>query len=129
VKIDHLAIWTEDLDRSKRFYEHFFGALPGPKYLNVKKNFESYFLSFASGPRLEIMKMPDISARDKNLLKEYIGLAHVAFSVGSKAQVDLVTEQLRASGYQIVGEPRTTGDGYYESVVLDPDGTRIEVTE
>jgi lactoylglutathione lyase len=128
VRIDHIAIWTEDLDRSKEFYEHFFGAHAGHKYLNAKKNFESYFLSFASGPRLEIMKMPNIGPRDKDLLKEFIGLAHMAISVGSKAQVDLITEQLRASGYAIVGEPRTTGDGYYESVVLDPDGNRIEVT-
>ena len=28
----------------------------------------------------------------------------------------------------IEGEPRTTGDGYYESVVLDPEGNRIEIT-
>jgi lactoylglutathione lyase len=100
----------------------------GEKYVNPKKGFESYFLSFDSGCRLEIMTMPGINPRDKDVLKQFQGLTHYAISVGSKEKVDSLTEVLRTDGFQIVGEPRTTGDGYYESVVLDPDGNRVEIT-
>jgi len=54
--------------------------------------------------------------------------AHLAISVGSKEKVDELTEKLRADGYTVAGNPRLTGDGYYESVVFDPEGNRIEIT-
>lgn len=128
MKIEHLAIWVENLEAMKSFYESYFGAQAGDKYRNDTKNFESYFLSFDTGCRLELMHRPNIPANLNDLLKEYIGLIHFAISVGSKEQVDHLTEELRAAGYQVVGEPRTTGDGYYESVVLDPESNRIEIT-
>jgi lactoylglutathione lyase len=128
LKIEHIAIWTNDLERLKSFYEKYFHILVGEKYVNPKKGFESYFLSFDSGCRLEIMTMPGINQRDKDVLKQFQGLTHYAISVGSKEKVDSLTEVLRTDGFQIVGEPRTTGDGYYESVVLDPDGNRVEIT-
>lgn len=128
MKIEHLAIWVKDLERTKRFYETYFGASAGEKYINPKKQFESYFLSFASGARLELMQRPDIKTIDKDVNQELTGLAHFAVSVGSKEKVDALTNQLRSDGYVIAGEPRTTGDGYYESVVLDPEGNRIEIT-
>ena len=128
MKIDHIAIWTDDLERLKSFYEKYFHILVGEKYVNPKKGFESYFLSFDSGCRLEIMTMPGINPCDKDVLKQFQGLTHYAISVGSKEKVDSLTEVLRTDGFQIVGEPRTTGDGYYESVVLDPDGNRVEIT-
>jgi lactoylglutathione lyase len=128
LKIEHIAIWTNDLERLKSFYEKYFHILVGEKYVNPKKGFESYFLSFDSGCRLEIMTMPGINPRDKDVLKQFQGLTHYAISVGSKEKVDSLTEVLRTDGFQIVGEPRTTGDGYYESVVLDPDGNRVEIT-
>ena len=127
MKIDHLALWTFDLERSKFFYEKYFDAKAGDKYSNPKKDFESYFLSFNDGCRLEIMQMPGVIPLDR-LGKQHTGLIHFAISVRNKAAVDLLTEKLRTDGYEIVGEPRMTGDGYYESVVLDPDGNRIEIT-
>ena len=129
MRIDHLAIWTHDLEKMRVFYEKYFNVTAGEKYINPKKNFESYFLNFENGCRLEIMKMPDIPASENDVYKQFTGLIHFAISTGSKEQVDTLTEQLRADGYEIVGEPRTTGDGYYESVVLDPEGNRIEITE
>jgi len=66
---------------------------------------------------------------ENDIYRQFTGLIHFAISTGSKQTVDHLTEQLRADGYEIVGEPRTTGDGYYESVVLDPEGNRIEITE
>ncbi|MEM7368345.1 MAG: VOC family protein [Bacteroidota bacterium] len=128
MNIEHLAIWVQDLDIMKRFYESYFGARAGEKYRNSKKQFESYFLSFERGCRLELMHRPDIPANVNDLLKEYQGLIHFAISVGSKEKVDSLTEDLRSAGYMIVGEARTTGDGYYESVVLDPEQNRIEIT-
>lgn len=128
MKIEHLAIWTDDLERLRNFYEKYFGVVAGEKYHNPVKQFHSYFLTFSSGPRLEIMSIPGLTGKDRDAMKQYLGLAHFAVSVGSKAQVDLLTEQFRADGFTIAGEPRTTGDGYYESVVLDPDGNRIELT-
>ena len=53
---------------------------------------------------------------------------HIAILTGSEKQVDQLTAQLREDGYKIMDGPRHTGDGYYESVVLDPDGNRIEIT-
>ena len=127
MKIDHLALWTFDLERIRLFYEKYFYATPGAKYFNPKKNFESYFLSFENGCRLEIMQMPGITPLDRSE-KQHTGLIHFAISVGDKATVDSLTERLRRDGYEVVGEPRITGDGYYESVVHDPDGNRIEIT-
>jgi len=127
MKIEHLAIWVKDLEGIKNFYETYFGATSGDKYHNETKKFTSYFLGFEDGPRLELMHRPDIV---DNFLEgeEYLGLVHFAVSVGSKKKVDEVTEVLRHSGFSIIGEPRTTGDGYYESVVLDPEKNRIEIT-
>jgi lactoylglutathione lyase len=132
MKIEHLAIWSRDLEKLKSFYEKYFQVKAGEKYINPTKNFHSYFLSFDEGCRLEIMQMPGILAKendpDSYRGKQALGIIHFAISVGSKERVDLLTEQLRHDGFEIVGEPRTTGDGYYESVVLDPEGNRIEIT-
>ena len=129
MKIDHIALWTFDLEKTRLFYEKYFDAKAGVKYFNPKKNFESYFLSFKDGCRLEIMQMPGIiPLGPEHSGKQHMGLIHFAVSVGSKMTVDALTEKLRADGYEVAGEPRQTGDGYYESVVLDPDGNHIEIT-
>jgi lactoylglutathione lyase len=127
MKIEHLAIWVSDLEASRQFYETYFKATAGEKYHNPKKSFTSYFLSFGDGCRLELMHRPDIS---KVLQEghEAMGLTHFALSVGSKEKVDELTERLKNDGYVVVGQPRTTGDVYYESVVLDPEGNRLEIT-
>ncbi|MEM9723535.1 MAG: VOC family protein [Bacteroidota bacterium] len=127
MKIEHLAIWVRNLEQMKSFYETYFEMVAGEKYRNNKKNFESYFLSFATGCRLELMNRPDIPPLFLPQGTEHEGIIHFAISVGSKERVDEVTERLRSDGYPVIGEPRTTGDGYYESVVLDPENNRIEV--
>lgn len=124
--VEHIAIWTHDLERLKAFYETYFEGKANDRYVNAKKQFESYFLAFASGARLELMQMPTVpESRDGG---QAIGYAHLAFSSGSEATVDALTARLREDGYQIVSDPRRTGDGYYESCVLDPDGNRVEIT-
>ncbi|MEL6592084.1 MAG: VOC family protein [Bacteroidota bacterium] len=128
MKIEHLAIWTQDLEGMRAFYERYFEAQSNEKYRNERKQFESYFLTFSEGARLELMYRPDIPANLNDLIKEYRGIIHFAISLGSKEKVDQLTEDLRTDGYQVVGEARTTGDGYYESVVLDPEGNRLELT-
>ena len=129
MKIEHLAIWVQDLEKMKVFNSHYFDGIAGERYHNSNKNFTSYFLSFSEGCRLELMHRPGIPANINDVLKEYQGIIHFAISVGSKRKVDQLTESLRTAGYPVVGEPRTTGDGYYESVVLDPENNRIEITE
>jgi lactoylglutathione lyase len=126
--IEHVALWTKDLERLKVFYETYFQAKAGEKYINPSQHFESYFLSFSSGARLELMHRPTVSAAVNDGETQFIGYSHLAFSVGSKEQVDALTSRLRSDGYQVIGGPRTTGDGYYESTILDPDGNRIEIT-
>ena len=128
MKIEHLAIWVSDLEKMRTFYESYFSAKAGELYHNPTKQFHSYFLSFESGSRLELMHRPDIPANLNDLKQQYIGLIHFAMSVGSKEKVNTLTEQLRQNGFPVIGEPRTTGDGYYESVVLDPENNRIEIT-
>ncbi len=126
MRIEHLAIWVKDLEVMRTFYLKYFNATSNEKYHNTKKRFSSYFLSFTDGPRLELMEKPTIKNVDFN--EEYFGLAHFAISVGSKEKVKSLTDALRDDGFTIVGEPRTTGDGYYESLILDPEGNRIEIT-
>lgn len=125
MKIEHLAIWTTNLEAMKAFYEKYFKVKAGSLYHNPNKKFKSYFLNFETGCQLELMTKEGIV---ESSTKEQLGLAHFAISVGSKEGVDQLTEQLRTDGFIISGEPRTTGDGYYESVVLDPEGNRIEIT-
>lgn len=126
--IEHLALWCRDLEKMKAFYETYFGAQSNEKYINSKKKFASYFLSFDQGPRLELMQMNGIPASQNDVYDQFLGLVHFAVSVGSEANVNQLTERLRADGFEVVGEPRWTGDGYYESVVFDPEQNRIEIT-
>ena len=126
--IDHIALWTKDLEQLRAFYARYFDVQVGPKYTNSARQFESYFLSFANGARLEIMSRPGLAVGGSSAQDGFIGYAHVAISVGSHALVDALTSRLRADGITVIDGPRTTGDGYYESVVLDPDGNRIELT-
>jgi lactoylglutathione lyase len=126
-RIEHVALWTEDLDRSRSFYVEHLDGRASALYRNDATGFESYFLEFEGGPRLELMRMPGI-ARRAGGGAQALGLMHIAFSLGSEAAVDAKTEELRAAGYGVAGEARRTGDGYYESVVLDPDGNRVELT-
>ncbi|MGG0464595.1 VOC family protein [Priestia aryabhattai] len=128
MKIEHIAIWTNNIERLKRFYEKYFNGQSNNKYINSKKHFESYFLQFEGGSRLELMKKEEIPATKNNVYAQFTGIIHIAFSVGSKEQVDKLTKQLKEDGFEVIDGPRTTGDGYYESVVLDPDGNRIEIT-
>jgi lactoylglutathione lyase len=128
VRIEHVAVWTRDLERLRTFYERYLGARSGERYENTATGFASYFLELDSAPRIELMQMPSIPTSRDDPLAQFTGLIHVAVSVGSEAAVDELTERLRADGHRVVGEPRRTGDGYYESVVLDPDGNRIELT-
>lgn len=124
MKIHHIAIWTFRLEEMRTFYTRYFGGVSNEKYVNPKKGFQSYFLRFEGGTDLELMSRTDVqqSAIEENRL----GLTHLAFSFPSKEEVLQLTEAFRSAGYTIAGEPRTSGDGYFESVVLDPDGNRIE---
>lgn len=128
MKIEHLAIWAEDIELLRRFYTEYFGMKCGDKYINPKKGFTSYFLSFGGDKtRIELMHVPRMeSPASRGNLK---GLAHFAFSVGSKDAVNSMTEKLRNDGYTILSEPRTTGDGCYESAVADPEGNYVEISE
>ena len=126
--IEHVAIWTRDVERLRAFYETYFEAKAGPKYTNPTKQFESYFLSFASGARLELMQTPTVEEKLDDGEGKARGYSHLAISVGSKEQVDLLTSRLREDGYRVIDGPRWTGDGYYESRVLDRDGNPVEIT-
>ena len=125
--IEHIAFWTNQLEELKGFYETYFQAKAGVKYCNPTKYFKSYFLSFSSGVRLELMHQAEVG--DKHLEPSHkIGYAHLSFGTGSEQSVDDLTNRLKKDGFVVVNEPSHTGDGYYESVVLDPDGNHIELT-
>lgn len=126
--IEHIAIWCSDLEKMKAFYCKWFNATANEIYHNHAKKYASYFLSFEQGARLELMQMEGIPGSANDIMKQVKGLIHFAIAVKSKETVDQLTEYLRNAGYKVIGEPRTTGDGYYESVVLDPEENRIEIT-
>ena len=125
MRINHVALWVKDLEKMVFFYTKHFGATAGKLYTNEEKGFQSYFLTFESGARLELMSRTDIVEKHEDAL---LGWAHIAISVGSKETVDTLTDELCRKGYCHVDGPRTTGDGYYESVVLDPEGNHVELT-
>jgi len=127
--LEHVAIWTNDLEALKNYYIKFFEAVPNHRYSNPAKNFTSYFLRFAGGARLELMSRPDIpeNANDR-VNKQYLGIIHLAFGVDTMHEVDEKAEQLQADGFKILSGPRKTGDGYYEFETLDPDNNRLEVS-
>lgn len=127
MKISHIALWTNKLEEQRDFYVNYFNGKSNEKYVNPAKGFESYFISFDGDTTLEIMRRTDVTESKYNANKEYIGICHFAFCVGSKEKVLELTEKLRKDGYNIVGEPRTSGDGYFESVVLDIDNNRVEI--
>lgn len=124
MRLIHIALWTNDLERSRDFYVKYFNGKSNDKYVNLKKGFSSYFVVFEGGASLEIMKRLDITDVKAG---SYIGLAHFAFSVGTKEKVDEMTEILRRDKYQIFSEPRITGDGFYEAAFMDPDGNIVEI--
>ena len=124
--IDHAAVYVEDLERGARFYEQYFGGVRGERYENPQTGFSSYFITFDGGnTRLEVMHN-DAIARPVD--RGARGYAHVAFNVGSRERVDELTAQLVADGYEKISGPRVTGDGYYESCILDAEGNTVEIT-
>lgn len=125
MKIAHIAIWTKDLEAMKEFYTCYFEGVSNEKYINPVKKFESYFITFESGAKLELMHKESVVKPSDT--EDRSGITHIAFKIGSKKAVLTLTEMLRSDGIRIVGEPRTSGDGYFESVILDLEGNRIEL--
>lgn len=121
--LDHIAIDTNDLERLKDFYVKYFGGRSNEKYHNKKTGLQTYFLTFEGGARLELMQGPGLSFRDKKAE----GLTHLAFRLDCRSAVDMLTNLLVRDGYTLKSAPRVTGDGYYESCILDPDSNEIEL--
>ena len=124
MKIEHVALWVTDLELVKAFYEKYFEAKAGDRYHNPKTRFSSYFLSFDEGSRLELTNKRHLSPR----VADALGYGHIALAVGGKEAVDEKTALLVADAFPLLSGPRTTGDGYYESVVQDPEGNLVEIT-
>ncbi len=127
-RIEHVALWVKDLDTMCRFYAAAFGAKIGPLYENPGKGYASRFLTLGGDARLELMTTRTLQPVAHEPGAQRMGLTHLAIALGSEDVVDVVTERLRAAGAPVLDGPRRTGDGYYESVVLDPEGNRIELT-
>ena len=126
MKIEHIAMYVTDLEAVKEFFVKYFDAKANNGYHNLKTDFRSYFLSFDDGARLEIMNRPQMADSVKDISRT--GYIHIAFSLGSAEKVDQLTAKLQSDGYKIISAPRTTGDGYYESCIVDLEGNQIELT-
>ena len=124
MKIDHIAIWTKNLENEKDFFLKYFECTADEKYINPAKQFSSYFITFEGGSRIELMSRADINAERAG---EALGIAHIAINVGTREKVDKLTETFERDGIIVISKPRFTGDGYYESVILDPEGNVIEI--
>ena len=127
MRIEHVAMYVNDLEAVRDFYFKYFGAKCNDKYHNISTGLQTYFLTFDDKTRPEIMTRPGVKDREKSLLES--GYIHLAFKVGSKEKVDELTSKLNKDGYKIISGPRTTGDGYYESWVLGPENNQIEIVE
>lgn len=128
MKIEHIGLWVNQLELMKDFYVNAFKVIAGERYRNPKTGFSSYFLRFSSGARLELMQMTGIKPNPNSAKVQALGFVHLALAVGSAAEVDRLTEQLTQAGAPLLSPPHLTGDAYYESVVQDPEGNRIEIT-
>lgn len=126
MKIEHVALYVNELEKARDFFVKYFGAVSNEGYHNPRTDFRSYFLTFVDGARLEVMTKSDLT--DSGDFLNRFGYAHIAFSVGSKEKVDSLTDQLKNDGYPVISGPRTTGDGYYESCILGFEGNQIEIT-
>ena len=126
MKIEHIALYVQDLEGAKDFFCRYFGAKANDGYHNRRTDFRSYFLTFDDGTRLEIMHKPALEDPEK--IPNRTGYIHLAFSTGSRETVDSLTIQLATDGYPTLSGPRTTGDGYYESCVLGFEGNLLEIT-
>lgn len=126
MRIEHIAMFVNNLDAARDFFVRYFNAKSNEGYYNKTTGFRSYFLSFEDGARLEIMKKPVMEDDEKTLSRT--GYVHIAFSLGSKEAVDSLTEVMKQEGYDVVSGPRTTGDGYYESCIVGIEGNQIEIT-
>lgn len=126
MKIEHIAIYFNDLEAGKEFFVKYFGAEAGSIYRNHKTGFSSYFLTFEDGARLEIMHHPQMEDDEKAIRRT--GLTHIAFSLGSRERVDELTQRLHRDGYEVISGPRMTGDGYYESCILGFEDNQLELT-
>jgi len=127
MKINHVSLYVNDLEKIKSFYEKYFNAKSNKMYHNPKTGLKTYFLEFDDSCRIEIMTKENLNTIAKEL--NNAGYIHIAFSVGSKNKVDELTKLLENDGYAVISKPRTTGDGYYESCILDPEGNQIEIVE
>ena len=126
MRIEHIAMYVTELEKTKEFFVKYFNATPNEGYHNKTTDFRSYFLSFDDGARLEIMNKPKMEDAEKTLTRT--GYIHIAFSLGSKEAVDELTAQMKNDGYEVISGPRTTGDGYYESCIIGIEGNQIEIT-
>jgi lactoylglutathione lyase len=126
MKIEHIAMYINDLEKARSFFMQYLGARSNEGYHNPRTDFRSYFLSFDDGARLEIMNKPGM--KDEEKAQARTGYIHIAFSLGNKERVDALTKKLREDGYEVISGPRTTGDGYYESCMIGIEGNQIELT-
>lgn len=127
--VEHVALWARDLEGLRDFYVRALGGRSGPLYENPRTGFRSYFISFGEGARLELMSRPGAGTRGGSPEAPVFGLAHVAMRLGSREAVDATVARLSGQGVAVLGAPRVTGDGYYEAVIGDPEGNRIELVE
>ena len=125
MKINHIAVWVRDIEKVCEFYQKYLGGNIQPEYHNPSKGFKSRFITFEENTRIEVMHRTDI---ESSISYPHFGWCHIAISLGSKEMVDKMTARMESNGITIVGKPRTTGDGYYESVVQDPEGNFVELT-
>ncbi len=123
--IEHVAMYVNELEKTREFFVKYFGAVSNEEYYNTRTEFHSYFLTFGDSARLEIMNKPILDNMEKTLSRT--GVIHIAFSVGSKEKVNELTEQLKIDGYEVISGPRTTSDGYYESCIVGIEGNQIEL--
>jgi len=127
MRIVHVAIYVNELESARDFFIRYLGGHANDGYHNPRTGFRSYFITFDDGARIECMTKPEMDDQEKSLNRT--GYAHIAFSVGSKEKVVVLTEELKSAGFKVVSGPRTTGDGYYESCIVAIEGNQVEITK
>ena len=125
MKIAHIALWTRQLEQQARFWVAFFDGEINEKYCSqTNPGFESFFVRIGDDIAIELMTKPGLTALTAD--NNHTGWVHLAITAGGAESVGRLAKRA-AEQDMLVSAPRTTGDGYYEAVIKDPDGNLIEI--
>jgi len=122
--IHHIAILTDDYEKSKRFYTELLGFAVIRETYRAERRSYKLDLAVAGEYRIELFSFPDF--RERGSYPEAKGLRHLAFAVDD---VESSAAELKAKGVPVeaVRIDELTGKRFV--FFTDPNGQPLELYE